>query len=238
MKYIAVDDEPMALEVIVDYASKISFLEKVGSFRDAISALNYLQNNKVDLMFLDINMPDITGIQMLKTLQNPPMVIFTTAYSEYAIDGYQFHAIDYLLKPIELTKFLNAVNHSYEQFRLKESKDNLHNNDTVNYSNNEKAIWIKSGTEHHNVRLNDILFIKSEKNYVEFHLNDKRIVALDSLNNLVEILPKNLFIRIHKSYIVSINHISSFERHQVKIKKESLPIGSLYRESFLKKVRK
>jgi len=237
MKYIAIDDEPMALDIITDYASKVSFLEKSGTFRDAISALNYLQQNHVDLMFLDINMPDLNGIQMLKTLQYPPLVIFTTAYSEYAIEGYQFHAIDYLLKPIELNNFLIAVNHAFEQFQLKNNKKKTDNNMVKKNTQSEDFIWVKSGTEYFNVKLEDILFIKSEGNYIEFHLVNKRIVALDSLNNLIQTLPEGLFVRTHKSYIISIKQISSYERHQVKIKNENIPVGSLYRESFLNTIK-
>ncbi|MCB2196075.1 MAG: LytTR family DNA-binding domain-containing protein [Bacteroidetes bacterium] len=234
MKFIAIDDEPMALDIITDYASKVPYLELAGKFRNAVSALEYLQSNTIDLIFLDINMPDLTGIQMLKTIQNPPMVIFTTAYSEYALESYQFHAIDYLLKPIDFEQFLKAVNHANEQFLLKNRQRNKSTLISETTDKQHELIWVKSGTEYFKINLNEIFYIKSEGNYVEFHLQNKRIVSLDSLNNLTEKLPSNSFARIHKSYIVAIKHIESFERHQVKIKNESLPVSTLYRGSFLR----
>lgn len=231
MKYIIVDDEQMALDLISGYASKVSFLEASGNFRNAISALNFLQNNHVDLLFLDINMPDLSGIQMLKTLPQPPLVIFTTAYSDYALEGYKFHAIDYLLKPISFEEFIKAVHHAYELYQSKSTQ-----NEMLSGHDFPEILWVKSGTEYFKININDILYIKSEGNYVEFHLKEKRIVALDSLNHLKERLPEELFARIHKSYIVSIKHVDSFQRHQLKINNKTFPIGTIYRESFLQKI--
>jgi len=232
MKYIVVDDEQMALDLISDYASKVSFLEACGKFRNAISALNFLQKNPVDLLFLDINMPDLTGIQMLKTLSHPPLVIFTTAYSDYALEGYKFHAIDYLLKPIDFEEFIKAVHHAYELYQSKNTR-----NEILSTQGFPEVIWVKSGTEYFKIEINDILYIKSEGNYVEFHLKEKRIVALDSLNHLMDQLPEKLFARIHKSYIVSLKHIDSFQRHQLKIDNKTFPIGTIYRETFLQKIK-
>lgn len=239
MKYIAVDDELMAINIITNYASKIPYLELSGTFRNAISALDFLQNNKVDLLFLDINMPDFTGIQMLKTLSHIPLLIFTTAYSEYALEGYKFQAIDYLLKPIGFDEFVKAVNRAQEIFMLSKNKNGnpLILNTSTTTSDESNLLWVKSGTEYFKISLEEIMFIKSEGNYVEFHLRDKRIVSLDSLNSLLGKLPKDMFIRIHKSFIVSLKHIDSFERHQLKIKNETLPIGSIYREGFLQKIK-
>ncbi|MEE4197390.1 MAG: LytTR family DNA-binding domain-containing protein [Bacteroidales bacterium] len=234
MKYIVIDDEQMALDLISNYASKVSFLRASGKFRNAISALNFLQQNKVDLLFLDINMPDLTGIEMLNTLSQPPLVIFTTAYSEYALEGYKFHAIDYLLKPVGFEEFLKAVHHAYEIFQ--NQKQNKRK-EVLTAQESPEILWVKSGTEYFKININEILYIKSEGNYVEFHLQERRIVTLDSLNHLINKLPEKLFSRIHKSYIVSLKHIDSFQRHQLRIMNKTFPIGSIYRESFIQKIK-
>jgi len=231
---IAIDDEPMALDIVKDYINKIPFLELSNSYRDSLKALNYLQHNDIDLIFLDINMPDLTGIQFLKSLVRKPMVIFTTAYSKYAVESYDYNAVDYLLKPIEFDRFLKAANKALEQY-LQTNNRELN---TEKDSEEKKSIMVKSGTEIHNIKIIDIKYIESAGNYVTFFLANKKYMSLKSMNKLLSELPSKIFYRAHKSYIINLNHISKIERHQVTIGKTKIPIGKIYRETFLKAINK
>ena len=233
LRCIAIDDEPKALDVLNEYIEKAPFLELAGLYRDALQALDFLQKNQVDLIFLDINMPDITGIQFLNSLTNKPMVIFSTAYSEYALDSYDYDAVDYLLKPIEFDRFLKAANKAYDQF-------NLRNRDLTSTSADEgkEFILVKSGSDIHNIKIEDILFVESAGNYVEFNLPKDKIMALMNMKEVLDILPGSRFSRIHKSYIVAIKHLTLIERHQARIGKKEIPIGNVYRESFFKMIGK
>lgn len=234
MKFIAVDDEPMALDVMKDYAARLSFLECAGLFRDALSAVSFLNRHHVDLILLDINMPEISGLQMLKTLDHPPLVIITTAYSEYALEGYRFNVVDYLLKPVEFEQFLKAVNRANDLYSLKKAAASTSTGNESMSRHDRTAenedYWVKSGTEYIRLCLKDICYIKSESNYVEYHLADRKVLVLDSLARLSKDLPSDLFIRTHKSYIAGITHISSFERHRVKINNTTIPVGQSYRQ--------
>lgn len=230
LKCLAIDDEPMALEIIIDYVKKTPFLVMDGAYRDSIKALDYLQQNKVDLIFLDINMPDLTGIQFLKSLLYQPLVIFTTAYSEYAVESYEFAAVDYLLKPIEFERFLKAANRALEKHQL--LNQGIISQKAV--ENKIKFLMIKSGQDLHKIKIDNILFIESAGNYVVFHLKSEKIISLLSMNKVLELLPRDQFFRIHKSYIVALIHINKIERHQVLINKKEIPIGNVYRESFFK----
>ena len=230
LKCLAIDDEPMALDIITDYVKKTPFLVLDGAYRDSIKALDYLQQNKVDLIFLDINMPDLTGIQFLKSLLYQPLVIFTTAYSEYAVESYEFAAVDYLLKPIEFERFLKAANRALEKHQLL----NQGNISQKAVENKIEFLMIKSGQDLHKIKIDNIHFIESAGNYVVFHLNSEKIMSLLSMNKVLELLPCDQFFRVHKSFIVALNHITKIERHQVIINKKEIPIGNVYRESFFK----
>jgi two-component system LytT family response regulator len=230
LKCLAIDDEPMALEIITDYVEKTPFLVLDGAYRDSIKALDYLQQYKVDLIFLDINMPDLTGIQFLKSLLYQPLVIFTTAYSQYAVESYEFAAVDYLLKPIEFERFLKAANRALE-------KHHLLNQGAISQKavkNKIEFLMVKSGQDLHKIKIDNILFIESAGNYVVFHLKSEKIMSLLSMNKVLALLPCDQFFRIHKSYIVALIHINKIERHQVVINKKEIPIGNVYRESFFK----
>jgi len=233
LKCIAIDDEPKALEILKDYIEKVPYLDLAGVYRDSLKALDYLQHNKVDLIFLDINMPDLTGIQFLKSLIHQPLVIFTTAYSEYALESYEYATVDYLLKPIEFERFLKAANRALEQFHAKKN---------VSFKISElvdsDSIMIKSGTDIHQIKTDEILYIESAGNYVIFVLKNESIMSLFNMNNVLDLLPANQFIRIHKSFIVSIRHLTKIERHQVVISNKEIPIGNIYRESFFKAIEK
>lgn len=230
---IAIDDEPFALEVIRVHAAKVPFLQLQATFRNAIQALDYLQNNAVDLIFLDIQMPDLTGLHFLQTLTTKPMVIFTTAYSEYALESYDFNAIDYLLKPIEFPRFLTAVNKAQELFSLKNRPDIL-----PLTKNTEKPdfILVKSGSLIHKVPLSEILLLQSDGNYIHFYLaGNRKILARMTIAEALDLLPSEDFIRVHKSYIIAFLHIIWIDTHQLKIEQHLIPISKTYRETLLQK---
>ncbi|MDA3952339.1 MAG: LytTR family DNA-binding domain-containing protein [Bacteroidales bacterium] len=235
MRCIAVDDEPRALEIIDNFISKIDFLDLVGKFRNPVDAIDFLLQNKIDLIFLDINMPDITGTELVKILNQKPMIIFTTAYSEYAIESYELDAIDYLLKPFEFDRFLKAVIKAKEASKLSSGVENNH----IVYLNTiDNKIQLKSGSETFQIKIDDIKYIEGLGNYVNVYLTKKKIATYISLKDFLEKLPKDGFTRIHKSYIISINHIKSFENYQVKLDDKTIPIGKNYRKDFIELMKK
>ena len=227
MKCIAIDDEPFALELIAGYIQKTPFLELAGTFTNPIKAHSFLMNNKVDLIFLDINMPELSGIQLLKSLSSIPNVVFITAYSEYGAESYDYDAVDYLLKPVKYERFLKAVNKVIDI----SGKENV-KNEIVKEHNN--FIFIKSGTQTIKVAVDEILYIEGAGNYMTFFTLNKKIMSLFSMNEIMNILPSDLFVRIHKSYIISIKHINIIEKSRVIINKTPIPIGITYREHFSK----
>ncbi|MEO7801093.1 MAG: LytTR family DNA-binding domain-containing protein [Ginsengibacter sp.] len=215
---IAIDDEPIALEVVKSLASKISFIDVAAYFTNAFEAAKYLQQNKVDLIFLDIKMPDISGIDFLKSLSHPPMVIFTTAYSEHAVQSFELDATDYLLKPFSQARFLKACNKAYEQYSLKKS--------TYQSIETGKHIFIKTGAEQVRVALDDILYVESKGNYMQFVLLQNKLISRLTMNEAEALLPLTQFARVHRSYIISKKHISKMTKNSVWIKDTELPIGS------------
>jgi len=220
LKAIAIDDEPIALEVVKNLSSKISFIELLECFTDAFEAIEFLQKEKVDLIFLDIKMPDISGIDFLRSLSNPPMVIFTTAYSEHAVQSFELDAIDYLLKPFSLSRFLKACNKANEQMLLR--------NKTAAPITESTAIFIKSGYEQIKVEPEDILYIESSGNYMQFVLDNRKIASRLTMSEVEALLPGPDFIRVHRSYIVSKKHIQKMDRKSIWIKQTELPIGAAY----------
>ena len=225
---IAIDDEPKALDIVELYAGKVPFINLKKQFRDALEALNYISQQKVDLIFLDINMPDLNGIEFLESLQNPPLIIFTTAYSEYAVQSYEYKAVDYLLKPFTFSRFLKAVNHANEIFAGKE-KD-------ISKPDETASIIIKSGTEKYNIELKDILYVEGAQNYIFIHTLDKKIMTLMRMKDLEKVLPDELFCRVHKSFIVALNKIEKIESMQILIKGTEIPIGKIYKELFTRRI--
>lgn len=220
LKAIAIDDEPMALEVIKGLTDKVTFVELAGYFTNAFEAMAFLQNNKVDLLLLDIKMPDISGIELIKSLPDPPMVIFTTAHSEHAVEGFEVDAIDYLLKPFSLTRFLKACNKAYEYYAHKTN---------VNPENSALShVFIKSGYEQVRVELNNIHYAEASGNYVVFVLEDRKIASRLTMSEAEALLPEKLFIRVHRSYIVSIKHILKVDKKTIWVKQIEIPRGSAY----------
>lgn len=218
---IAVDDEPMALDVIERYCDKSDLVELKAVFREPVKAIEYLGREKIDLIFLDINMPDISGMQLVQTLSPRPMIIFTTAYSHYAAESYNLNATDYLVKPITFDRFLMAVNKAVSAFPGKPTPA----------GKDDHAIFIKSGPQTHQVKVKDILYLEKEGNYITVHLRDRNILIRENMGDVFDLVPAADFIRVHKSYVVAIKHITMIEVHQVLVNGEPIPIGSTYRDS-------
>ena len=235
MKCIIIEDEPIALDIIAGYISKTSFLELEAKFRDPVKALEFLKTCTVDLIFLDINMPELDGIRFLRSIDNRPMVIFTTAYSEYALESYEFNAVDYLLKPVEYERFLKAAGRAFEQFKMKEKYEK----DTGSLSlkvSEENIFFIKSGTEYFKVKIGDIIYIRGMGNYIIFVTKNKDIISIMNLKDVSDKLPESSFVQVHKSYIVNLIHIDVIKKDSIKINNEFLPIGKVYKESLLKAI--
>jgi two-component system LytT family response regulator len=223
MNCIAIDDEPKALEVIERYCRKSDLVDLKATFREPVKAIEFLNKEKTDLIFLDINMPDINGMQLIQTLAAKPMVIFTTAYSNYAVESYNLNAVDYLLKPITFERFLAAVNKASTQ--LSQQNKPLAKEDEAG------TVFIKSGPHTYQVKVADILYLEKDGNYITVHLKDKQILIRENMGDIFEMVPATEFVRVHKSFVVAIKHITMIEVHQLSINGAKIPIGSTYRES-------
>jgi DNA-binding LytR/AlgR family response regulator len=222
LKAVAIDDEPMALEVIKSLSGKIPFLELQACFTNAFEAMTYLKKESTDVLFLDIKMPDISGMDLLRNLTHPPMVIFTTAYSEHAVQSFELDAIDYLLKPFSPARFLKACHKAYELYNLKNKNTAAESYPTPDH------IFIKSGYGQIRVNLGDILYVQSTGNYMQFILPEDKILSRLTMNEVEELLPKGPFVRIHRSYLVATAKVSRIERGSIWIKDRELPIGAGY----------
>lgn len=224
MNCIAVDDEPLALDIIEDFIKEIPFLKLVKKCYSASEAIEIIQNENIDLVFLDIRMPSITGVQLVKSLKDIPAVIFTTAYTDYAVEGFNLDAVDYLVKPFSFERFLKAVNKAYSLYKLK--------NDT-----GKDYIFIKSGYKNLKVDFNDILYIEGLSDYIKIYLvNGKNILSLQSLKVFIDKLPENDFLRVHRSYIVSLNKIDSIQKSRIFIGEKHITVGEKYKDKFLKRI--
>ena len=231
MNCVIIDDEPAAIDVLKFHLSNIPFVVLKKTFRDPLDALGYLQQQAIDLIFLDINMPKLSGISFPKFLQNPPLIIFTTAYSEYALESYELKAVDYLLKPIEFNRLLQGVMKA--QQILKKNAKNTTSSPEISPDISDQTIFIKSGSEFHQLFIQNIKYIESDGNYVTFYTDKRPILARYKLSEVLELLPKEYFTRIHRSYIVALKHIETIKKHCVVIDKKEIPISSKYRDGFL-----
>jgi DNA-binding LytR/AlgR family response regulator len=231
MDYIIIDDEPDAIDVLKIHLNNIPFMELKATFRDPIEALEYLQTTTVDLLFLDINMPKLSGISFPKLLQKPPLIIFTTAYSEYAAESYELKAVDYLLKPIVFDRLLQAVMKVKQV--LNQSNDGVTPSPETAHHISEQTVFIKSGSAFHQLPIQNIKYLESDGNYVTFHTNKRPILARYKLSEALDLLPKEGFIRIHRSYIVALIHIETVKKHAVVIDAKEIPVSGNYREGFM-----
>jgi DNA-binding LytR/AlgR family response regulator len=231
MNCVILDDEPAAIEVLKFHLSSIPFVVLKKTFRDPLDGLEYLQKHPIDLIFLDINMPKLSGISFPKFLQNPPLIIFTTAYSEYALESYELKAVDYLLKPIEFNRLLQAVMKAHQL--LEKNSKIVTSSTEISHDISDQTIFIKSGSDFHQLFIQNIKYIESDGNYVTFHTDKGPVLARYKLSEVLELLPKDYFIRIHRSYIVALKHIETVKKHCVVIDAKEIPISSNYREGFL-----
>jgi len=231
---IIVDDEPLAHVVLENYISQIQSLELLAKCKNALEALNFLHKNVIDLIFLDINMPDLSGIELLKTLKFQPKVIFTTAYSEFALESYEYGAIDYLLKPIKFDRFLKAVN------KVIDSSPTLLIEHKTEKNNTEETqadfIFVKQDQSVFKVKFADILYIEAMGNYLQVITNTQKIIARETLSEMEKSLKNENLIRIHKSFIVNISKIGKIVNNQISIAGKEISIGTIYKSELMKKM--
>ena len=234
---IIVEDEPLARSLLENYIQKVPYLNLIQSFSDPLKALEFLRDNSVDILFSDIQMPEITGITLLKILQKKPLIILTTAYSEYAIEGYELNVLDYLLKPITFERFLKSVEKASARLNANNGANiekNVLDNDSVNSiaDSIQPYIFVKDGTKLVKIKLSEIMYIEGLKDYVSIYTPTQKVVSLQTLKALELQLPEKQFIRIHNSYIVSLEWIEIIQREKVLIGKVYLPISDTYRKAF------
>lgn len=230
LKCIAIDDEPLALQQVAAYIKKLPYLELVAECSDAFKAFEVLEENKVDLMFVDINMPDLNGLEFVKSLKEKPLLIFTTAYSEYAIEGFKVDALDYLLKPFSFEEFSKAANKARDQFQLM-SKANVVGE---KLESNDDYLFIKSEYKTVRINLKDIVYVEGMKEYVRIHLSaQKPVMTLLSMKAVEERLPTNQFMRVHRSFIVNLEKITCVERFRIVYDdKTRIPVSENYKKKF------
>jgi len=219
--YLIIDDESIAHDIIKGYCDMLPNMQLQKNCYDAIEAIEYLNEHEVDLIFLDLNMPKLSGFAFLKTLNNPPKVIVTTAYKEFALEGYELNIVDYLLKPFSFERFLKAVNKAKENAGISTSASIAQQGD--------KHLFLKSNKKHIQVTIKDILYLESAGNYVKVVTIEETITVRDKISDLLSKLPQDQFIKVHKSYAVAKNHIKSIEGNRIFVAQETIPVGKLYR---------
>jgi len=227
IKTIAIDDEPLALRMVSDYVRKTPFLELVGSFDNPLEAIEFLSTNTTNLIFVDIQMPDLTGIEFIRTLEDPPKFIFTTAYEKYALEGFKLNAIDYLLKPFSYEEFLKAAGKARKQAELEA-------NALPSIEANSQFLFLKSEYKIRRINFNDILYIEGLKDYIKVHISgdDKPVLSLNSIKTLEQKLPENKFMRVHRSFIVNLDKIDTIERSRIVFGKIYIPVSDQYKDKF------
>jgi DNA-binding LytR/AlgR family response regulator len=221
MKCIAIDDEPLALQIIAQYCAKIPFLQLEKTFTNPKEAITYLQENKIDLLFLDIQMPDINGLQLYKNLTNKPLVIFTTAFKDFAVEGFNVDAIDYLLKPFDYNRFLKAAYKANEYQEFLSSQELQLN-----------PIYVKVNYEMMKINLMDIELIEALDDYIKIHIKPYPVLTLMTLKNMQEKLPEKEFVRVHRSYIIPISKVEKFNKNKIYVAGKEIPIGSSYSDVY------
>ncbi len=237
---IAIDDEPLALDIISDYCSKVPFLNLIRTFDNAMESIEYIRNNSIDLIFLDIQMEDLTGIQLLNALKHRPHVIFTTAFDTYAIQGFDLDVMDYMLKPISFERFVKGVDKVYEKIQL----DHMLKNKpgavatAAATGSGEAYFFVKTETRMEKVLYSEVLYVEGMGDYWRIITRNKKIMSLLNYKKLEELLPANRFIRVHKSFIVALDKIESIERNRIKIADRLVPISETYKKVFFDMIEK
>ena len=232
IKCVIVDDEPLARRVIKKYLLKIPSLKLVKECSNAIEATSVLHENKIDLIFLDVKMPELSGLEFLKILSDPPLVILTTAFSEYALEGYEYSVVDYLLKPIAFNRFLKSVNKAIERIGEKKS---IQTDDDLQ---EKKYIFLRSDKAEHKINLSDIIYVEGYGNFVKIYFSDKMLLVPETMTAIQDMLPSNKFARVHKSFIVSFEKIDKLEGNTLKIKDKRIPVGKYYKKQFEEQLKK
>jgi len=227
LKTIAIDDEPLALRLVSDYVSKTPFLELVGVFDNPLDAIDFLSTNGIDLIFVDIQMPDLTGIEFARSLESAPKIIFTTAYEKYALEGFKLNAIDYLLKPFSYEEFLKAAQKARKQAELEAGMPQ-------SIEANNQFLFLKSEYKIRRINFNDILYIEGLKDYIKVYTEgeDKPILSLNSIKSLEQKLPEDRFMRVHRSFIVNLDRIDTIERSRIIFGKTYIPVSDQYKDKF------
>ena len=227
LRTIAIDDEPLALKLVSGYVEKTPFLELIGGFDNALDAIEFMDENQVDLIVLDIQMPDLTGIEFARSLENGPKLIFTTAYEKYALEGFRVNAVDYLLKPFNYEEFLKAAQKAKKLFDMEMQVPS-----TIEVNN--QFLFLKSEYKIRRINFNDILYIEGLKDYVKVYLSgqDKPILSLNTIKVLEQKLPEEHFMRVHRSYIVNLDKIDTIERGRIVFGKVYIPVSDQYKDKF------
>ncbi len=230
LRCIAIDDEPIALDIIRAHAGKVPFLELKQTFVNALEALTYLKNEPVDLIFLDINMPDLTGIDFARLISARTMVVFTTAYPEFALQGFDLSALDYLLKPIGFGRFLAACNKAWERQSVGPDLPGTG-------SAKSPFVFVKDGYDWVRVNLDELQYVESDGNYLTFQETGKKLLTRMTIGEAIELLPPDRFMRVHKSYIVSLARIEKIERHQLTIGTAQIPLSGSYKDELMGRIK-
>jgi two-component system LytT family response regulator len=229
IKCVIIDDEPLARRGLKEYLSEVDFLELAGEYENPLEASSAFNNHRTDLIFLDIQMPRINGIEFLKITKNTPMVIIVSAFSEYALDGYELDVIDYLLKPVTFERFLKSVNKAKEFFDLKLGG-------TITGLNQKDFFFTKSNGLYEKIYFKDILFVQALQNYVEIHMKNKKLITHSTLKAIYTILPNEKFIKVHKSFIISTENVDSFSNSRIKLGNVQIPISKFYKDEVVKRL--
>ncbi|PQJ21494.1 LytTR family DNA-binding domain-containing protein [Tenacibaculum sp. SG-28] len=229
---IIVDDEPVAREILENYIAKIPSIEVIKSCSNALEVMEVLNRQKVELLFLDINMPDISGLSLAKSIRNQTKIIFTTAYREYAIDGFDLHVVDYLLKPFSFDRFLEAIQkfHRQRQMQGNEKPSSTTNKNIADF------IFVKSDRKMLKLNLKDILYLESLSDYIKIHTTEKTVITRETFANIERKIPASQFLRVHRSFIIAIAHIESFTKEHIEIRKKAIPISRGYKQEVLAKL--
>jgi len=227
LKTIAIDDEPLALKLVSDYISKTPFLELIGTFDNPLDAIDFLSNQMADLIFVDIQMPDLSGIEFTRSLENAPKIVFTTAYEKYALEGFKLNAIDYLLKPFSYEEFLKAAAKARKQAELEA-------NSLPTAEINNQFLFLKSEYKIRRINFDDILYIEGLKDYIKVYTmgDEKPVLSLNSIKSLEQKLPEEKFMRVHRSFIVNLDRIETIERSRIIFGKTYIPVSDQYKDKF------